>query len=441
MQRIFIIGLLALSFILFGNLFNRKPARPKPPTLPAPILPAPQLPKTIPSPPTDSGTSPSGFIRVDGGNLVDGLGNKLYLKGFNLGGWLQYEDWIFESSFANLAGGEIENELTITAHLDKTYGAGTGRKFFTRIRDNFITEADIQVIASLGGNVVRVPVPYWLIDDQSAFTYLDKVIAWGKKHGVYVIIDLHSAPGCQLPAPFCTTTKTAALWGNAANENRTIEIWKTIARRYRGNNFVAGYNLLGEPAQVTDSALESFYRKLIAAVREVDANHALFLDANGWALDSRVFRSNWLSGVDKNSVYALHLYKNSHCPPFTNYGKTIDKFLADQWDPIAHHGLPLFIGEYGGSCDAWMPAATQVLKNRDVAASTYFTLKALRPPRAASKAASDIIERDAWDALIAKLSKGKPYTSAEWDAAFNALRSANFLMKPAYETALRSYFE
>jgi hypothetical protein len=48
---------------------------------------------------------------------------------------------------------------------------------------------------------------------------------------------------------------------------------------------IAGYNPLNEPADATQTRLVDFYDRVIAAIRAIDPDHALFLDGNTYATD------------------------------------------------------------------------------------------------------------------------------------------------------------
>ena len=49
-----------------------------------------------------------------------------------------------------------------------------------------------------------------------------------------------------------------------------MHLWEAIADHYRGNPWVAGYNLLNEPSDESRSVVGPFYRRLVSAIRAVD---------------------------------------------------------------------------------------------------------------------------------------------------------------------------
>ena len=72
--------------------------------------------------------------------------------------------------------------------------------------DVYIAKDDIHYLKSIGMNSIRIPFNYRLFTNENymgsndatrGFTYLDRVIGWCKAEGLYVILDMHCAPGGQ----------------------------------------------------------------------------------------------------------------------------------------------------------------------------------------------------------------------------------------------------
>ena len=397
------------------------------------------------------------FLHVNvtgtGGRIVDSKGQEVFLKGVNFGGWLMYEDWLVKPPTLNfpLPPGQYQNEPNLSPLLDQHYGAGAGQVFFNGIRDNFITEDDFLQVAQLGGNVVRIPVAAWLFDDGTGFRYLDQALTWAENSNVRVIIDLHAAPGCQTPSPFCLSSGTATqFWSTPASQQQTLDLWTSIAARYSDRAVVAGYDILSEPAISKNptqvplaSALQDFYTRLIAAIRAVDTRHILFVEGNGWALDLSIFASNGLGSIDSNTAYSLHLYRDEQCPSGADMEADILDFVFWQMSYVATHQRPVYVGEFGGSCDEWMTAAFNVLLRPDVNLrwATYFTWKsAAKDASMPGKPISSIVDDSAWTALLSKLSAGQTVSTGEFTAGMTALRSSNFELRAGAVTELERYF-
>ncbi len=77
--------------------------------------------------------------------------------------------------------------------------------FASRVHDSYIVEANIERIASLGFTVVRMLINHTILEDdaasgvykQAGWDRIDRLLACCEKNGVYVVVDLHSAPGGQ----------------------------------------------------------------------------------------------------------------------------------------------------------------------------------------------------------------------------------------------------
>jgi len=87
--------------------------------------------------------------------------------------------------------------------MKKVLGEENYEYFFDRFLHHFFTEKDAEYFASLGLNCLRLPFNYRHFEDdmnprvlkESGFKHLDRVIDLCTKHGIYTILDLHTAPG------------------------------------------------------------------------------------------------------------------------------------------------------------------------------------------------------------------------------------------------------
>ena len=136
------------------------------------------------------------MLVVKGDRLVNGEGEIVRLRGFGLGGMLHMENFI---------DGYAGNEEAFRDVMLKALGRQQYDLFFDTFYRNYFTEKDARYIASLGLNLVRIPINYRLFEDdmnprvikQEGFKYLDRVIRLCAEQGIYTIIDLHAVPGYQ----------------------------------------------------------------------------------------------------------------------------------------------------------------------------------------------------------------------------------------------------
>ncbi|MFZ0633743.1 MAG: cellulase family glycosylhydrolase, partial [Acidobacteriaceae bacterium] len=184
-----------------------------------------------------------GFVHAQGTELVDGNGHPLLLRGINLGNWFEVEGYMFHFDGGPESPREIED---LTREL---LGPAKAEQFWEQWRANYITEADIDRIHAMGFNSVRVPLhwKFFTSDDSEGFRLLDQLVAWAKKDGIYVILDMHCAPGGQTGANIDDSYGYPWLFVSPEAQQATAAEWRRIAQHYAKNPTVLGYDLLNEP--------------------------------------------------------------------------------------------------------------------------------------------------------------------------------------------------
>jgi endoglucanase len=282
-------------------------------------------------------------LRTRGAEIVDSDGHAVRLRGVNIGGWLNMENFIT---------GYAANESMMRAAVRGVLGDVSYELFFERLLSSFYADADVAFLAGLGLNCVRIPVNYRHLESDAApleviedgFRHLDRAIAAGGAHGVYSIIDLHALPGAQNQHWHSDNpTHRALFWEHRHFQDRVVNLWEAIADRYKGSAWVAGYNLMNEPADESRAVVGPFYARLAAAIRAVDPDHILFLDGNTYSTDFGVFDEP----LD-NAVYSLHDY----VPAGLGRGgdsdpDSIERRFLERSRFARDTGTPIYVGEFG----------------------------------------------------------------------------------------------
>ena len=133
------------------------------------------------------------FAHTDHKQIVDAAGKPLLLRATNLGNWLVPEGymWLFQ--------GGPQSPSEIRGLVLELLGPEGSTAFWQKYRENYIAREDIAVLHRAGFNAIRVPLHYSLFEDDGAegFKLLDRLIVWSRAEGLYVILDLHAAPGGQ----------------------------------------------------------------------------------------------------------------------------------------------------------------------------------------------------------------------------------------------------
>ncbi|KAL3455806.1 putative glucanase [Aspergillus heterothallicus] len=290
----------------------------------------------------------TGILRVDGSQVVDRNGSQVRLRGVGLGGWLNLENFI-----NGFCGNEKE---TRQAMLD-SMGKDNYDFFFDRLMEYFFTEEDAQYLKSLGLNCLRLPFNYRHFENDMAprvliedgFKHLDRVIELCAAHGIYTILDLHSLPGGQNQDWHCDNiTAYASFWDHKDFQDRAVWLWEHMARRYKSNPWVAGYNIMNEPSDPQGTRLVSFYNRIEKAIREIDPDHILWLEGNMYAMDFEAFTDPL-----PNCVYAIHDYSTMGFPDGPMFTGTAEqkerlrKQFLRKCDFMMKHKLPIWNGEFG----------------------------------------------------------------------------------------------
>ena len=138
----------------------------------------------------------SGFVRAKDARLVDGDGTEVLLRGVGLGNWMLPEGYMW--GFGPGAESPREIEALFARHAPEAAAS-----FWEEFRDAFIDEADIALIAASGFDHVRLPINSRVIQDdagnpiEAGYALIDRLIEWCRTHRLWVLLDLHGAPGGQ----------------------------------------------------------------------------------------------------------------------------------------------------------------------------------------------------------------------------------------------------
>ena len=236
------------------------------------------------------------FLEVKDTDIITPSGKPVILKGVNLGGWLMMEGYIL--------GGRNIPEREFKRSFAGKQGATALREFSRLFRDSFIQETDFKIISNLGFNCIRIPFNYRLIQDREGLRYLEKTVEFCRKYRLWAILDLHAAPGAQNEDWHSDSLGEALLWKDKKAQAQFIQIWRFLARKFKNESAVAGYDILNEGVCGNIRIILSLYRKVVRAIREIDKNHIIFLEGNRWAQDIEFLGEPW----DKNLAYSIHFY-------------------------------------------------------------------------------------------------------------------------------------
>ncbi len=286
-------------------------------------------------------------LHTQGAQIVDASGNTITLRGVNLGGWLVEEPWMQPfvttppkgSSFA-----PIKDHVSLWGTTEKRLGtAGMGR-VRTAFRSAWITAADFDRMRALGLNCVRLPFLASLPDEPGGAQWLDRAIAWASARNMYVILDMHGAPGSQSDQGHTGQADVNAFFKEPVNIARAAALWARLARRYRDNPAVAGYDLLNEPTGTPNSdTLYVVQGRLYNAIRSVDTRHIVFIEDGYTGVQWMPFPApcGW-----QNVAYSTHYY-NFQAKSAQDQKQSSQGYVTGLEAERTRRQIPYYVGEFG----------------------------------------------------------------------------------------------
>ena len=305
-----------------------------------------------------------GFLHTEGKKIVNGNNEEVILRSMNLGGWMLKEGYLMGTS------GFADTQHELHQKIVDLIGQNNADEFFNKWLDTYMSKKDVDSLAAWGFNSIRLPIHYnlftlpieqepvagqntWLT---KGFELTDSLVSWCAANQMYVIIDLHAAPGGQgANAAISDYDPTKpSLWESAENRSKTVALWRKIAERYANEPWIGGYDLINETNWTLpgNTLLRQLSEDITTAIRQVDQNHIVYIEGNSWANDFTGMTPPW----DNNMVYAPHKY--------WSHNETADiQWVLDIRDT---YNVPLWFGETGENSNAWFTDCTKLLLSHGI---------------------------------------------------------------------------
>ncbi len=319
-------------------------------------------------------TNTVSFIKTNGSQLIDDEGNSIILKGTNLGNWLVPEGYMFKM-------GQVNSPRKIDELLYELVGPDSLKRFWDGFLNNYITHDDIKYLKGIGCNHIRLPFHYKLFTDDlymgdrnAGFKYFDRLIEWCREEKMYLLFDMHCAPGGQTGDNIDDSYGYPYLLKSQSSQDLLSEIWLKIATKYKDEPIVLGYDIVNEPiAHYFAEELEDLnpklfllYQRIVKEIRQVDPDHTIFLNGSVWSGNFDVFEEM----IDDNIVYEFHKYW------FDVDQEAIQTYL----DFREEHQVPIYIGETGENTDEWV-TDFRVLLDENVVGWCFWPYKKMNNTR------------------------------------------------------------
>ena len=423
-------------------------------------------------------------MKADGKKIVNGNGENVLLRGIGLGGWMLQEGYMLH---LNKEGQQYRIRQRIESFLNKEQA----QEFYKAWLSNHTTKSDIAALHAWGFNSVRLPMHYNLFtlpaDAETlagnntwlaiGFALTDSLIAWCREYHMYVILDLHAAPGGQGNDLNISDRDPAkpSLWQSESNKQKTIALWRKLAERYADEPTVGGYDLLNEPnwgfedtlkdrnglKEQKNIPLKILLEDISHAIREVDKNHIIIIEGNGWGNNYNGLLGPW----DNNMVLSFHKYWNQ------NDQRSIQHIINFR----DKYNVPVWVGETGENSNTWFTEAIHLLESNNIgwawwplkklgnnnplqiksnpdydALVEYWNGKTAKPPEVKNvyrglmelaehtKFESNIIHKDVIDAMMRQ-----PYTNETVPYKNNKISSGTVISAVDYDLGINgsAYFD
>ena len=315
------------------------------------------------------------WLKASGKKIIDANNNEVILRGMGLGGWMLQEPYMMEMS------GFATTQWQIKARIQALIGAVNTTAFYDAWHANHCTKKDIDSLASWGFNSVRLPMHYnlytlpieqepvpgtntWL---NQGFALTDSLIKWCSARHMYVILDLHAAPGGQgRDLAICDgDTSKPSLWESDANKLKTIALWRKLAERYVNEPWVGGYDMLNEPnwnfatggnqngcSETSNTPLRQLYISITSAIREVDTKHMVIIEGNCWGNNYSGIFPAW----DNNMAVSFHKYWS-----YNDLGS-----IQGMLNIRNQYSVPLWMGESGENSNPWFTDAIRLVEQNGI---------------------------------------------------------------------------
>jgi uncharacterized protein YeaC (DUF1315 family) len=320
-----------------------------------------------------------GRLRVQGQEIVNDQGPFL-IKSIGTGNWMIQEGYMMQSTDAG-----IGTHTQFRTKLEQEIGEERTADFYQDWLDNHMTKADLDSMKAWGFNAIRPALHYkWFtlpIQDEpvsgqhtwvdAGFEKLDELMGWAAANQMYVMFDMHGAPGGQGKNSNINDydENLPSLFEDEANKEKLEALWLKLAHRYKDNPWFGGYDLINEPNwKLGDSGndngcgtenndeLWDVHLRLTKSIRQIDPNNIIYLSGNCWGNNYNSFEAHPLSSYDDNTVITFHKYWNQ------NDQESI------QWavDMREQYNRPLWMSESGENSNQWFADAIHLFESNNI---------------------------------------------------------------------------
>ena len=284
-------------------------------------------------------------LHTKGENIVTPTGQTVTLRGVNFGGWLVEEIWMtpWKNKESETAKETVRDHDSLWLTVQSRLGKDAMVRIRTEWRNNWITQEDFKRVKVMGMNHVRIPMLHDLLNEPGGMERLKSVIGMARKAGLYVVLDMHGAPGGQSNEHHTGNENRNRLWFDVENIAEMERKWTILASTFCDDPTVAVYDLMNEPMGAPNPAmLHLVYDRIIRAIRKVDPSKVVLVDDGykGFETTPHPNVPGWT-----NISYSLHFYNFNAKDP-ADHATTRIKDDVKIKELQGYRSAPIYIGEF-----------------------------------------------------------------------------------------------
>lgn len=172
--------------------------------------------------------------------------------------------------------------------------------------ESFITQKDIDKIASWGLDHVRLPIDNDVVSDEQGrfipdgIKYVDDCIKWCRACGLNIILDLHKSPG------YAFYNEANTLFEDAHVQDTFVHLWREFASRYGEYGDSVSFELLNEVVDADPGIWNGLIGRTIIVIRKIAPATKIVVGGIRWNSASTLELLD--APYDENIVFTYHFY-------------------------------------------------------------------------------------------------------------------------------------
>src|SRR5664280_45077 len=278
-------------------------------------------------------------------------------------------------------------------HLPRWRGFNLLAKFIAEPKGNPpFQEEDFALLTEWGFDFARLPLSYlcwtepndWFKLREKELKDIDDAVELGRKHHIHITLNFHRAPGycCNPPK------EPLDLWTDDKALDACAWHWAHFARRYKGvPNDRLSFNLVNEPANVTEKKYVRVAKRLVQEIRAEDPQRLIISDGLDYGrvpveglVETGIAQStHWYDPVQL-TFYKSHWVNGSDQWPEPSWPlkpagravvnkEALRRDLLEPWKRLEQKGVGVHVGEFGvdrhtshATALAWMQDCLELWK-------------------------------------------------------------------------------